>query len=169
MRTAAIALACLLAATATGVAGEPPLLPGAPPFPPPSMSNKLNGAPAEVRAYAPEQLQLQRARDGGRPPHGRVCFSQAETRDKIVAHRLADPLRALRLGRSEGEALSAKLCRWKPDEFVYEIHVLRRDGRVLRVYMNAQSGESLNGQNGLGQSGLGQSGFSQSVLDKDRK
>jgi hypothetical protein len=75
-------------------------------------------------------------------PRGRVCFSPAETRDKIVAHRLTEPFRALRTGRLQGEALRARLCRWKPDQFVYEIAVLRRDGRIVHVYMNA-----LNGQN----------------------
>ena len=77
------------------------------------------------------------------PPRGRVCFDPAETREKIVAHRLADPLRALRDGRLQGEALRAKLCRWRPDEFIYEVAVLLRDGRVVHIYMNAQTGHTI--------------------------
>ena len=148
MRTAAIAIACLLAETAITGASELTSMPGAPTFPPPAAKLRVQpSVPTEVRAYAPDQLPQQRAsREIGWPPRGRVCFNQTETREKIAAHRLADPVRALRMGRLEGEALSAKLCRWKPDEFVYEVHVLRRDGRVLRVFMNAQNGEALNGQ-----------------------
>jgi hypothetical protein len=74
---------------------------------------------------------------------GRVCFSPAETREKIAAHRLAEPFRALRPGRLQGEALRARLCRWKSDQFVYEIAVLRRDGRIVHIYMNAQNGQDV--------------------------
>ncbi len=97
--------------------------PGAPPFPPrPDMGQQDAGRRFE-------------------PPGGRVCFDPAETREKIVQHRLADPLRALRDGRLQGEALRARLCRWRPDEFIYEITLLLRDGRVVHVYMNAQNGQ----------------------------
>ncbi len=82
-------------------------------------------------------------RDAWRPPRGRVCFNQSETRDNIAAHRLNDPLHALQVGRLQGEALSARLCRWAPDQYVYEIQILRDDGHVLRVYMNAQNGEAV--------------------------
>lgn len=89
----------------------------------------------------PHQQQSAAARI--EPPRGRVCFNPAETREKIAAHRLAEPFRALRMGRLQGEALRAKLCRWKPDEFVYEIAILRRDGRVVHLYMNALNGQSV--------------------------
>ena len=147
MRIAAIGIACIFAGPATTRAAEPMPASGAPPFPPPATQFRTQPtSTAEVRAYAPGQFQQHGFGESGRPPRGRVCFDQAETRDKIAAHRLFDPVQALRLGRLEGEALSAKLCRWRPDEFVYELHVLRRDGRVLRVFMNAQSGEALRGQ-----------------------
>lgn len=89
--------------------------------------------PSEPSAK-PREIQV-------RPPHGRSCLTQSEAREKIVTRRLSDPIHALRLGRQQGEALRVKLCRWKPDEFVYEIFVLKRDGRLVRVYMNAENGQ----------------------------
>lgn len=80
-------------------------------------------------------------------PGGRVCFNPAETRDKIAAHGLTEPFQALRTGRFQGEALRARLCRWKPDEFVYEVAVLRRDGRIVHIYMNAQNGQTFGAFN----------------------
>lgn len=84
----------------------------------------------------------ERGRRGeGRAPRGRTCLAQAEARETVVARRLIDPVRALHFGRQQGDALNAKLCRWPPEEFVYEIDVLRHDGRLLRLFMNAQNGE----------------------------
>lgn len=77
------------------------------------------------------------------PPHERVCFNPSETRERIVTHRLAELFQALRVGRLQGDALRAKLCRWKQDEFVYEIAVLRRDGHLVHVYMNARNGQTV--------------------------
>ncbi len=77
------------------------------------------------------------------PPRGRICLDPAETRETVLAYRLADPFRALRAGGIQGEALRAKLCRWRPDQFVYELALLLRDGRVIHVYMNAQSGQTV--------------------------
>ena len=148
MQIAAAAFVCLMAAT-SGVRAGDVIGPVEPPFPPDSaLEGKLKAAPPrDDRTLGQHPVQPPRLRvEGGRPPRGRVCFTQAETRDNIIAHRLADPVRALRMGRLQGEALTAKLCRWTPDQFVYEIYVLRRDGRVLRVYMNAQSGEAVGGQ-----------------------
>lgn len=170
MRSAAAAITgfiALLAAAVPAAAGGPllapepppfarPLPPGPPPvrpppppvpFPPGPFGGGRFRVPAPgVRVYLPREPQpFPGPAEGGWPPHGRVCFDQAEARDKIAAHGLADPFRAVRFGRLLGEALSAKLCRWRPDQFVYEIHVLRRDGRILRVFMNAQNGEPMQG------------------------
>lgn len=79
-------------------------------------------------------------------PRTRVCFNSAESREKILSNKLTEPFQALRRGRLQGDALRARLCRWKPDEFVYEISVLRRDGRIVHIYMNAQNGQDLHGQ-----------------------
>ncbi len=77
------------------------------------------------------------------PPHGRQCYNAAETRDNIAAHRLTEPFRALRAGGLQGEALRARLCRWKPDEYIYEVSVLRPSGRIAHIYMNARSGQAV--------------------------
>lgn len=76
-------------------------------------------------------------------PRSRICFDPAETREKILSNKLTEPFQALRRGGLQGDALRARLCRWKPDEFVYEISVLRRDGRIVHIYMNAQNGQDL--------------------------
>ena len=146
MRTAAIAFGCLMSfVAATCGAAEPAV--------PPTSGAAKPHAISEAHASLPDAKPRSRG-EGLLPPRGRVCFNQAETRDKIASHRLSDPLRALRLGRQQGEALSAKLCRWTADVFVYEIHVLRRDGRVVHVYMDAQSGETVGGPAGSGQPGV---------------
>ena len=46
-------------------------------------------------------------------------------------------------GAARARALRAKLCKWKQDQFVYEVFVLRRDGRIVRLYMNAQNGQAV--------------------------
>jgi hypothetical protein len=106
----------------------------------PAKSESPDGAKARVEAPKPHPEAGHRFE----PPHGRLCFNPAETREKIATHRLAEPFRALRAGRLQGEALRARLCRWKPDEFVYEVSVLRPSGRVAHVYMNARSGQSVD-------------------------
>lgn len=82
------------------------------------------------------------------PQHVRTCFNSAETREKIVSRRLSEPFRLLRgaAGRVQGEALRAKLCRWN-DDYVYEIALLRRDGRIVHVYLNATNGQSVGAFN----------------------
>ncbi len=75
-------------------------------------------------------------------PHKRECLSQRETLDVIAAHNLARPRETLReaAGSARAEPLGAKLCRWDED-FVYEITLLRQDGKVLRVFVDAASGK----------------------------
>ncbi len=147
MRTAAFALACLLGAAATtAAAGEDAPAYNLPPFPsgPPAPSpgpTAPSSASSGLRAYAPSPA---RAESPPHPPRGRTCFSQSETRDKIVQRRLTDPVSATRAGRAEGETLRTRLCRWKQDELVYEVFVLRRDGRIIRVYINAQNGQAVS-------------------------
>lgn len=143
-------------------AGHPPY----PPAPPPSGQGGLalpdlgghetpeheepasKPAPGGQPPAHPQDQGAMRARTDAtarrnEPPRGRTCFSQSETREKIVTHRLSDPFRAFRSGHIQGDALRARLCRWRTDEFVYEISVLRRDGRIAHVYMDATTGQAV--------------------------
>ncbi len=78
------------------------------------------------------------------PPPGLECFSVAQTRQKIAQHRLAEPFPLMRAesNANQAEALSTRLCR-NGESFLYEINLLRRDGRVVRVFVDAISGKPL--------------------------
>ena len=111
------------------------------------------GAVEAVRPLPPPPLLVEVPHphlDVRRPEtqHVRTCFNSAETREKITSRRLSEPFRLLRgaAGRVQGEALRAKLCRWN-DDYVYEIALLRRDGHIIHVYLNATSGQSLGAFN----------------------
>jgi uncharacterized membrane protein YkoI len=80
-------------------------------------------------------------------PAERQCFSTAQSRDEIAAHRLADSLIAMRAATRDasGEALSARLCRVE-ETLVYEISVLRTDGRIVRHVLDAASGKPYSGR-----------------------
>ncbi len=75
-------------------------------------------------------------------PPGLECFSVAQTRQKIAQHRLAEPFPLMRAESSanQADALSTRLCRIG-ELFLYEINLLRRDGRVIRVFVDAASGK----------------------------
>ena len=77
---------------------------------------------------------------GGALAEGR-CVPQAETQEIIAANGLIRPVIALRSASVQfhGEAVGAKLCRWNRD-YVYEIAVLQKDGRVIHVFVNAATG-----------------------------
>ena len=71
------------------------------------------------------------------------CFSIAQTRQKIAQHRLIEPFLAMQSARGvgQGEAISARLCS-VGDSFVYEIGLLRRDGHIVKVNVDAASGKA---------------------------
>jgi hypothetical protein len=71
-----------------------------------------------------------------------VCLNAAETRETVKARRLLEPFAALKFAGAQrkAEALSAKLCRTGED-FVYEITLLLRDGRLVHVDMEAGTGK----------------------------
>lgn len=79
---------------------------------------------------------------GGETGPATECYTVAQTREKIAQHGLADPVPLLRKAGSEnqGEPLAARLCR-KGEVFIYDITVMRRDGRIERVPINAADGE----------------------------
>ena len=77
-------------------------------------------------------------------PTVRACMSAGEARALIARHRLVDPMGALRTAARQGQAepLRSRLCRWN-DKFVYEMALLRRDGRVIRVFLDARDGSPI--------------------------
>jgi uncharacterized membrane protein YkoI len=76
----------------------------------------------------------------------RTCLDAAQTRAAVAEHHLTDPGSAQRTAAqsARAEALRSRLCRWN-DEYVYEITLLRRDGKVMHVNVRAADG-SLAGQ-----------------------
>jgi uncharacterized membrane protein YkoI len=72
----------------------------------------------------------------------RSCLSPSETRETVAARKLSTPFTALRTaaGHAHGETLGMRLCRVS-DDLVYEVTVLRRDGRVVKVVVDALTGK----------------------------
>lgn len=136
MKIAALVLVALIGSIASAGAVEVvhPLPPLVRPLPPPPFVEIPHPYVESMRRPEPQRI--------------RTCFNPAETREKIISRRLSEPFRLLRgaAGRVQGEALRAKLCRWN-DDYVYEIALLRRDGRIIHVYLNATSGQSLGAFN----------------------
>ena len=71
-----------------------------------------------------------------------VCLNAAETREMVKSRHLLEPFAALKFAGTQhkAEALSARLCR-TGDDFVYEITLLHRDGRLVHVEMEAATGK----------------------------
>lgn len=74
------------------------------------------------------------------------CFTMAQARGKMEAHKLADPFRSMREAalRLQGEPLGARLCQLG-EELIYEISLLRRDGHIVRIHVDAFSGRAHSG------------------------
>ncbi len=70
-----------------------------------------------------------------------LCLNPAETREALSQHKFTDPAAALRSAAAVAHAdpLRSRLCRLKED-YVYEITLLRRDGKVMRVFIRAEDG-----------------------------
>ena len=80
------------------------------------------------------------------PPHAGaakpVCLNAAETREEVKSRHLIEPFAALKFAAAQrkAEALSARLCH-TGDDFIYEITLLHRDGRLVHVEMEATTGK----------------------------
>lgn len=86
---------------------------------------------------------------GGPPPPGpRKCYTSAESRERVVSANLREPFALMRKASAmtQAEALAGKLCRWN-DRDIYEISLLRRDGMLIHVYMDAATGQVLGAPN----------------------
>jgi hypothetical protein len=71
-----------------------------------------------------------------------VCLNAAETREEVKSRHLIEPFAALKFAAAQrkAEALSARLCH-TGDDFIYEITLLNRDGRLVHVEMGATTGK----------------------------
>jgi uncharacterized membrane protein YkoI len=71
-----------------------------------------------------------------------VCLNAAETREEVKSRHLIEPFAALKFAAAQrkAEALSARLCHTR-DDYIYEITLLDRDGRLVHVEMEATTGK----------------------------
>jgi hypothetical protein len=78
----------------------------------------------------------------------RPCLPQNETREEIKERHFLEPYAVLKSAAAQfkAEALSAKLCHLG-DEFVYEITLLPRDGRLVHAVMSASTGKLISARN----------------------
>ena len=100
---------------------------------------------ATVSRAAAVLLAMAGARAAETEPHAPakpVCLNAADTREQVKAHKLIEPYAALKSAARErkAEALSAKLC-VSGDDYIYEITLLHRDGRLNHVQMEAGTGK----------------------------
>lgn len=80
-----------------------------------------------------------------RPPEP-GCLSSGDATEAVTMHKVVSPGEALvgaRRAVPDAEVLRASLCR-SADALVYRITVLRRDGRIVRVTVDAPSGKVRN-------------------------
>jgi hypothetical protein len=70
------------------------------------------------------------------------CFSTAQTREQIVLHKLAEPFASMQTAARnvQGEPIGARLCR-VDENFVYEVSLLRRDGHLIKIFIDAATGK----------------------------
>lgn len=112
-------------------------------------------SPKHIRALAAAlaaTVQCARAQEAAAPAADRAaprphCYSTAQTRIEIEARRLVDPLSSMRDSalRAQGEPLGARLCQ-HGEALIYEIKLLRNDGRIVKVMVDAVSGRPQSGQ-----------------------
>ena len=76
---------------------------------------------------------------------GRACLLSGEMSEAVSSRRVIAPAQAIRIARdvaANADVLRASLCRDGP-ALVYRILALRRDGRAVRVTVDAPSGKVL--------------------------
>ena len=71
----------------------------------------------------------------------RKCLNAAETAEAVRQHGLSSPALALRTAaaHARAEALRLVLCN-RNGQFVYEVTLLRREGKIVRLHVNAADG-----------------------------
>lgn len=79
-------------------------------------------------------------------PH-RLCLTKAEQRAAVASHRavpLADAIKSVRRHHRTPEIVGARLCR-RGEGLVYVLTLLARNGKVLRVTVDAGNGRLIKG------------------------
>jgi hypothetical protein len=79
------------------------------------------------------------------------CLSPRETREIVARKAVMQPAAALRVARSSaggGQALQARLCHGEAG-LVYHFAILRPDGKVVRLTLDAVTGKVARRQEGL--------------------
>ncbi len=82
-------------------------------------------------------------------PHpAATCFSIPQARIEIARNHLAGSFKVMAeiAKQYRSEALAGKLCR-KGELFIYEVTLLRHDGRVIHVFANARDGHVTKARN----------------------
>lgn len=72
-----------------------------------------------------------------------ACLSSADLTEMVTKHQVVSPGQAIALARRavpNADVLRASLCR-DPEALAYRIMVLRKDGRLVRVTVDARSGK----------------------------
>ena len=78
----------------------------------------------------------------------RSCLLTADARSVISQNHLIESSLAMKNAaiKAQSVAIAGKLCRWS-EQYVYEITLLRRDGRVIHAFIDARSGEIVGTRN----------------------
>ena len=76
----------------------------------------------------------------------RACLSASQAREKIAADKLAEPFPLMRGQAAEhrAEAIGVRLCQGASG-LVYEIELLRKDGRLIHTILDAATGKPVDG------------------------
>jgi uncharacterized membrane protein YkoI len=76
-----------------------------------------------------------------------ACLNQEQRRAAVATHRaipLARAVRDILLQIAGAEVVGARLC-YRDSDLVYVLTVLARDGKVIRISVNAASGVLMDG------------------------
>jgi uncharacterized membrane protein YkoI len=78
-------------------------------------------------------------------PAAAACFSAEETREHVQKHGLIALNNVVRSARGGAQAdlISARLCE-TAGNLVYMVAMLGRDGKVMRITVDARSGDVIN-------------------------
>ncbi len=75
------------------------------------------------------------------------CLPPPQTRDLLQTQAFIRPFRAMIVAArsGQGEPIGIRMCRYN-GQVVYMVHLLRRDGELMRFLVDAQKGDPLDPQ-----------------------